>query len=1300
MKTHHPLLAPAGLGSLGLIAALLLGCGSEDTTGPAPGPRPETPRPTSISITPTTTVLTALGDTVRLRAEVRDQNGRAMAGAAIAWASSDPSVATVNSSGLVTAASNGTLSVTATSGTLSAEASLTVMQTASMVAVSPPADTLVAGDTLRLSAAAFDANGHALAGLEFEWSSSDPSVVRVDDSGLVRSESDGVATVTATTGGAEGSSELTVTSSDRPALVALYEATSGPNWINSGGWLTYAPLGEWHGVDADSMGRVTGLDLAGNGLVGQVPESLGELARMTRLRIGSNALLGRLPQSLTRLSLGEFQYADTQLCAPAEDEFQAWLNAIPTHEGTGVQCAPAWERDVLVAAYRAMGGSDWSRSDNWLTDAALDDWYGVQVDVAGYVVDLRLQENRLSGRIPVELGRLANLERLFLNGNNLSGSIPPELGSLAKLKDVTLWHNSLTGPIPPELGSLVDLERLALLGNRLDGPIPPELGRLANLKQLLLNGNHLSGPIPPELGSLTSLERLELSYNRLRGPIPPELGGLNHLEGLYLNRNNLSGPIPPELGSLASLERLYLNDNSLSGPIPPELGNLANLMFMVAWRNELSGPIPPELGNLVNLEVLSFIDNELAGAIPPELGDLLSLTSLGLNGNTLTGPIPPQLGNLQALEALLLRGNALTGEIPAELGTLANAETLDFRNNELSGPIPPALGSLSALLQLRLDRNALTGSVPLELGNLSVLEELLLDNNDLAGPVPPELSALTGLRELSLTNNRGMAGSLPAGLTDLGRLEEFLAGGTGLCAPSDPGFQTWLQGIRKRRVATCAERDPPAAYLTQTVQSRKFPVPLVAGEKALLRVFPTVERATSARIPPVRARFYLDGQETHVESIPGRSTSIPTEVYEGDLSKSANREIPGSVVQPGLEMVIEIDPDGTLDPGLGVARRIPETGRLAVEVQAMPALDLTLIPFVWSEQPNSSIVVLARNMAADPEDHELFEHVHTLMPIGDLQVTAHGAVLTSTNNALELLRLTTAIRIMEGATGHYKGMMSPPVEGAGGVAHRPGRSSFSQPHPEVLAHELGHNLNLQHAPCGDPSQVDTSFPYPDGSSGAWGYDFRNGSLVHPSTSDLMSYCRPREAISDYHFSNALRFRLSAADSVTLPDRVPPTGALLLWGGVAADGAPFLEPAFVVDAPPAMPRSGGEHRLTGRTDGGDELFSLSFTMPEVADGDGGSSFAFVLPVRPEWEGDLASIMLNGPGGSVTLDAESDLPAAILRNSRTGQIRGILRQPPGTVGTLAEAAAALAPEPGLEVLFSHGIPDAESWRRQEE
>ena len=40
---------------------------------------------------------------------------------------------------------------------------------------------------------------------------------------------------------------LTVANPDRAGLVALYEATDGPNWINNEGWLSDAPLDEWYG---------------------------------------------------------------------------------------------------------------------------------------------------------------------------------------------------------------------------------------------------------------------------------------------------------------------------------------------------------------------------------------------------------------------------------------------------------------------------------------------------------------------------------------------------------------------------------------------------------------------------------------------------------------------------------------------------------------------------------------------------------------------------------------------------------------------------------------------------------------------------------------------------------------------------------------------------------------------------------------------------------------------------------------------------------------------------------------------
>ena len=167
-----------------------------------------------------------------------------------------------------------------------------------------------------------------------------------------------------------------------------------------------------------------------------------------------------------------------------------------------------------------------------------------------------------------------------------------------------------------------------------------------------------------------------------------------------------------------------------------------------------------------------------------------------------------------------------------------------------------------------------------------------------------------------------------------------------------------------------------------------------------------------------------------MQDIPGKSNPIPTEVSEGNLARSANAEIAGRVIQPGLEMEIEVDPDGTLDPGLGVAKRVLETGRLAVDVEAMPLFDLTLIPFIWTATPDSSIVDLVVAMAADPEQHDILGDTRTLLPTSALAVTAHEPVFFgSSNNGYTLLSQTTAIRVVEGGTGHCVGMMPPPVLG-------------------------------------------------------------------------------------------------------------------------------------------------------------------------------------------------------------------------------------------------------------------------------
>ena len=191
------------------------------------------PVPTTVSVTPDTVALTALGQTVQLTAEVRDQAGRVMVDVPVSWASTDTTIAAVDLAGLVTAVGSGTTTITAAAGEASGEAVVTVMQSAGSVVVSPLADTVALGDTLRLVATAYDENGHQVQGATFIWSSTDVSVARVDGSGLVTGVAEGAATISATAGAARGTAEITVANPERAVLVALYNATDGPNWVDA-----------------------------------------------------------------------------------------------------------------------------------------------------------------------------------------------------------------------------------------------------------------------------------------------------------------------------------------------------------------------------------------------------------------------------------------------------------------------------------------------------------------------------------------------------------------------------------------------------------------------------------------------------------------------------------------------------------------------------------------------------------------------------------------------------------------------------------------------------------------------------------------------------------------------------------------------------------------------------------------------------------------------------------------------------------------------------------------------------------
>ena len=980
----------------------------------------------------------------------------------------------------------------------------------------------------------------------------------------------------------------------KAALAELFNQAGGPNWVNAANWLSDRPLNQWHGVAADQSGLVTALDLENNNLNGSIPSTLSILGDLNSLNLSRNSgLTGPLPRSLLQLDLETLNLTGTELCAPTDVEFRAWVSAIADAQVAECTISDP-ERDILVALYHSTDGPNWHNNANWLSNEPIGKWHGVQAGTDGRV------------------------KQLALNDNNLTGPLPSELGQLERLTDLVMFNN------------------------RISGVIPPDIGQLARLRRLFLESNGMSGPIPPELGQLENLVLLHLFNNELSGSIPPELGRLEALTDLSLSNNNLTGSIPHQLGQLKNLVLLSLSNNNLTGSIPHQLGQLSNLVTFYAFNNKLTGQIPSDLGNLSDLLRFSLSSNELSGDIPPELGRLNDVLGMSLSNNR------------------------LTGQIPAELVNLPRLVHLHLDNNQLSGIIPSEIGRLDRLADLRLNDNELSGTVPQEIGGLTLLKTLNLENNtDLTGPLPVTLANLS--------------------------LEGLIVEGTGLCAPPDRDFQSWMQNLLFIRVPDCVRVDGTLVYLTQAIQSSDYPVPLVAGDDALLRIFVTNGTDNEIDMPPVRATFYHDDFPVDSVFVPGESTPVPMEISEGSLSSSVNVVIPGQVIQPGLEVVVEIDSDDTQNTASGLQERVPAAGRLSVDVREVPHLDLTVVPLLWEENPDRSILGEAENLS---EEDDLFWPTRNLLPVGEFAVTMHEPVLTSVDpvfrNHGRILHELEMIRVMEGGHGRYMGVLT---SQGGGATTIGGRTMVSDLDGFVIAHEFGHTMGLFHAPCNTGGLfTDGNFPYENGSIGVWGYDIRDHTLVPPETKDLMGYCDPLW-ISDYNFLRALNYRLNEEAVPEISPRAAAGRSLLLWGRRDQYGELYLEPAFVVDAQSFLPRSSGPYRLTGEDGRGSTLFALEFAMNEFADDEGGT-FAFVVPAHAGWSTDLERISLEGPEGVVTTDDSSDRYVSLLLDRYSGSVRGVLREWNDSMFS-ATAVRRVAPEPDLEISISNGIPDPDSW-----
>ncbi|KAL2250379.1 UNVERIFIED_CONTAM: Receptor-like protein 7 [Sesamum indicum] len=589
--------------------------------------------------------------------------------------------------------------------------------------------------------------------------------------------------------------------------------------------------------------NLTEIDLSGNRLTGQIPDSLWEgLEKLEFLDLSGNTLEGELPASLFVLpSIKVLHLNNNSFSGVIRDSFNSSSSPLEVLELNvnnleGPIPRILFElRNLLSLSLSAnkFNGSvqltDFRKLTNLVYLDLSYNYLSVQVSETAAIPSLfpRLGTLMLAScnlqKLPL-LRNLSSLMVLDLSDNQLHGEIPNWIWEVGDgvLRILNLSHNQFSHlqepyafrnhhyldlhsnmlrgeiPVPPRTAVFVDMS-----SNNFSSPLPANIGySLTSSFFFSLANNKILGTIPPSLCNATRLRILDLSNNRLHGKIPSCLFE-NTLGVLNLRRNNVIGDIPDTFPVGCGLETLDLSWNTLQGKVPKSLTRCTEMGVLNLGNNDLNDNFPCWLKNLTGLRVLVLSNNKFHGNISC-LGDSITWPNLqivNIASNAFNGVLPENLfrdlkalsvdqDGLDHLNFLFLTASHIYYQdsvtltlkgLDVELEKILNIFTaVDFSNNHFSGIIPETIGELKSLYVLNLSHNALSGHIPGSIGNLEDLESLDLSFNNLEGEIPQQLASLTFLSFLNLSYNN-LVGRIPQGSQIQTFATSSFLGNEGLC---------------------------------------------------------------------------------------------------------------------------------------------------------------------------------------------------------------------------------------------------------------------------------------------------------------------------------------------------------------------------------------------------------------------------------------------------------------------------------------------------------------------------------------
>ena len=186
----------------------------------------------------------------------------------------------------------------------------------------------------------------------------------------------------------------TVSDKEKDALIKFYHATNGANWKIK--WDLSLSVSTWYGVEAEN-GKVIGLYLDDNNLVGELPAEFFDLINLVTIDLHKNSLQGKLPAEIGKLK-------QLEVLSLFNNEIQG---------------------DLPGSIYKIST-----------------------------LKVLLLNGNKLSGTLSTEIINFHALQNLSLFDNSFEGEIPKGLEKLHNLSEMNLSYNKFKGTVSKNLALL------------------------------------------------------------------------------------------------------------------------------------------------------------------------------------------------------------------------------------------------------------------------------------------------------------------------------------------------------------------------------------------------------------------------------------------------------------------------------------------------------------------------------------------------------------------------------------------------------------------------------------------------------------------------------------------------------------------------------------------------------------------------------------------------------------------------------------------------------------------------------